>query len=158
MKMIDTLKDSCVWLSRTASSLQSIFLLGVRLTWGTLFFKTGLSKITDIDPVVAYFDSLGIPLPEFSAHLVAWTETIGGACLVLGFASRLVSIPLAICMLVAFLVAHFPPLKNALQEPTEFFKQSPFTFLFASLLIFVFGPGKVSLDYFFEKLTKTKID
>jgi hypothetical protein len=34
--------------------------------------------------------------------------------------------------------------------------KSPFTFLFASILIFVFGPGIFSLDYLLDRGTKAK--
>lgn len=139
-----------------ASSLQSIFLLFVRLAWGYLFFTGGLGKLGDIHPIGDYFYSLGIPFPLFNAYLVAWVETIGGACLILGFASRIVCIPLIFTMIIALLTAHIDAVRNLINDPSQFLKQSPITFLFAALVIFVFGPGKISIDQMIESLSKPK--
>ncbi len=154
MKIIGSLKKNYNSLIHFSTSLQDFLLLAIRLFWGFLFFQTGFGKLQNINSVGDFFYSLGIPFPEVSAHLVAWVETIGGACLILGFASRLISIPLILTMLVALLVAHYD--STIFKDPSILLKQSPFTFLLASLIIFVFGPGKISLDYFFERLLSSK--
>ncbi len=46
-------------LARISSSLQSPFLLAVRLYWGWQFMQTGWGKLTDIGKVVNFFTSLG---------------------------------------------------------------------------------------------------
>lgn len=158
MKIIDNIKNSYLSLIKFSSSFKTLFLLAVRLLWGILFLQAGLGKIANINGTIEFFHSLGIPFSDLMAHLVAWTEAIGGACLVIGFASRLVSLPLMLIMIVAILTAHIPSIKAAFSDPSIFFKQSPFTFFLASLIIFIFGPGKISLDYFFEKLTKSKVE
>lgn len=154
MKFISSLKKNYSSLIQSSSATQDFLLLAIRLLWGYLFFQAGFGKLQNIHSVSDFFYSLKIPFPEFSAHLVAWTETIGGACLILGFASRLISVPLIITMLVALFVAHFD--SNFFHDPSILLKQSPFTFLLASLIIFAFGPGKISLDYFFERLLSSK--
>jgi putative oxidoreductase len=139
------------------NSLQFPFLLLIRLVWGFLFLQAGIGKIADIAPVAEFFYSLGIPFANFSAHLVAWVEAIGGACLMVGLASRFITIPLIITMVVALSLNYTEAVKNAFSEPSELFKQSPFTFLFASLLIFIFGPGVFSLDAILKKFSKSKL-
>jgi putative oxidoreductase len=157
MKVVAFLKRFYQSLINMGNAFQSPFLLLVRLVWGFLFLQGGMGKISDISYVTDFFYSLGIPFAEFNAHLVAWVEAIGGACLILGVASRLVSIPLIIIMIVALLTAHFDGIKTAFDDPSGLFKQSPFTFLFASLLIFIFGPGVFSIDAISEKFTKSKV-
>src|SRR5262249_60495475 len=86
--------------TRTFSSLQSPLLLVVRLYWGWQFFQSGLGKLKDIDKLVDFFTSLGIPHPVFTAHMVGGLECAGGALLVVGLGSRLIAPPLTVNMLV----------------------------------------------------------
>jgi len=83
-------------LARISSSLQSPFLLAVRLYWGWQFMQTGWGKLTDIGKVVNFFTSLGIPAPTLNAYFIASLEFGGGLLLILGLGSRLIALPLAI--------------------------------------------------------------
>jgi putative oxidoreductase len=132
--------------------LQSPLLLLIRLFWGGTFVVTGLGKFAHLGQVIDYFHSLGIPFASLSVILTAFIETICGACLLLGFASRLVAIPLIFTMIIAFLTAEKEALKQILSDPQKFIHADPFSFLFASLIVFVFGPGAASIDrWFWEK-------
>jgi putative oxidoreductase len=57
-------------LVRVSSSLQSPFLLAVRLYWGWQFMQTGWGKLNDVGKVVQFFTSLGIPAPALYAYFV----------------------------------------------------------------------------------------
>src|SRR5580693_4347490 len=92
-------------LIRAASSLQSPFLLVVRLYWGWQFLQTGWGKLNDIPKVTAFFTNLGIPAPALNAWFVAGLEFGGGALLILGLASRFIAKPLVIDMIVAYATA-----------------------------------------------------
>jgi putative oxidoreductase len=128
--------------------LQSFLLLGIRLTWGLLLVQAGTGKLFHIDKPIGYFTDLGIPFPVENAWLVACTETFGGAFLVLGLLSRLTAIPLIINFIVAYITTEQTALHKLLTLDTDdFFAAAPFLFLFAALIIFVFGPGALSLDY-----------
>ena len=129
------------------NSLHSPFLLCVRLYWGWQFFQTGWGKLQDISKPIDFFTQLGIPLPVFNAWFVSLLECGGGIVLILGIASRLISIPLVIDMVVAYIAADREALKSIFSEPDKFTAAAPYTFLFASLLILIFGPGAFSLDY-----------
>jgi len=131
--------------------LQPLLLLLIRLFWGWMFFRTGLGKLTNMHPVIAYFESLGIAHPAFSAYIASLIELICGACLFFGFASRLVAIPLIINMIVAFLTAEARAVAMFFSNMQNFVTRTPFTFLFASIIIFVFGPGPFSVDYILER-------
>ncbi|HEV8052779.1 MAG TPA: DoxX family protein [Parachlamydiaceae bacterium] len=126
--------------------LQPIFLLAVRLFWGWQFFKAGLGKLDDITGTASFFETLGIPAPELNAYLAASTELVGGLFLMLGLASRLVALPLIGTMIVALLTAHYQATANIFDDPVKFVNQPPFTFLMASAIILIFGPGLFSID------------
>ena len=131
--------------------LQSFLLLALRLYFGYSFFQAGLGKLQDVQNVGEMFQNLGIPFSTFSAHLVGWTECIGGLCLLLGFASRLVVIPLAIIMIAAYLTADLEAVKSIVEDPRKFISSTPFNYLLTCLLVFAFGPGKIALDYLLER-------
>ena len=49
-------------------------------------------------------------------------------------------------MLVAYLTAGREDLMAFFSNPGKFYGDDAFTFLFASLIILIFGPGKFSVD------------
>ncbi len=131
-----------------SSSLQSPFLLAVRLYWGWQFMQTGWGKLTDINKVIGFFIDLGIPAPALNAYFVSALEFGGGIFLILGLGSRLIAAPLAIDMLVAYITADREALLSIISAPDKFSAAAPFTFLMASLIVLIFGPGRASLDAF----------
>lgn len=152
--MFKALKNFYGLLISIGDNCQSFLLLVIRLFWGFSFFWTGFGKLQDIGPFEEALTSLGFPFPLINAYAAASVECIGGACLFLGLGSRLAAIPLAVTMIVAFATAHLAAILADPTDPLIVLQQAPFTFLFASILIFVFGPGKASLDYFLEKIFK----
>lgn len=136
---------------RVGESLQSLLLLAMRLYWGFEFYKTGMGKFHDHPKIAAYFQSLHIPFADANAYLVASFEMVGGILLILGLASRLISIPLTVILCTAYATAHRPELLNIIHDPEAFISQSPFNFLVMCLVIFCFGPGKFSIDYLLQR-------
>lgn len=134
------------WFLSGANACQSPLLLAVRLYWGWQFFQAGWGKAMNIPHVVEYFTSLGIPAPTLNAYFIAWLEVVGGILLALGLFSRLIAFPLTINMIVAYVVGDREALGSIISEPDKFYAATPYTFLFASLLILSFGPGKLSLN------------
>lgn len=135
------------------SSLQSVFLLYMRLTWGYQFFISGWGKLHSIDKVSAFFSSLNIHFPIFNAYLVGTCEMVGGLLLIIGLGSRLVAIPLMIIMFMALATAHADQISGFrfLLEPTTLVAQSPYPFLITCLMVFIFGPGRVSVDAWIKR-------
>jgi putative oxidoreductase len=133
-------------LARAASSLQSPFLLAVRLYWGWQFAQTGWGKLQHLAKVTGFFTSLGIPAPAFSAFFVSWLELLGGIFLAVGLGSRVFGLLLAADMFVAYLTASRPALFSIFSDPGKFYADDAYTFLFASLLVLIFGPGKFAID------------
>lgn len=152
MSVINFFKSFYISLVNFGDSLQSLFLLATRVVWGLLFYIAGTAKLADIPSAVNNFRNLHVPFPEFSAPFVGWVELIGGICLIIGFASRKVSIPLLCVIFGAFLTLHYPELVEVTSKPATFLQSAPFTYLFALFLIFIFGPGKISVDYVLEQL------
>lgn len=136
--------------------LQCPFLLFVRVYWGWQFWQTGWGKLQDISKPIGFFTELGIPFPVFNAWFVSLLECFGGILLILGLASRLISIPLVIDMLVAYITADREAFKSIFSEPDKFYAAAPYTFLFASLIVLLFGPGAISLDYLIARYVKKR--
>ena len=138
-------------LIRVSSSLQSPFLLAVRLYWGWQFIETGLGKLSGIGRVVGFFTDLGIPAPALNAYFVSALEFGGGLLLILGLGSRLIALPLVVNMLVAYITADREALFSIFSSPDKFTGAAPFTFLVASLMALIFGPGNISLDALLQR-------
>lgn len=132
----------------SAASLVSPFLLLVRLYWGWQFAVTGWGKVNNLDKVTGFFTSLGIPFPALNAQFVAGVELIGGTLLILGLATRATGFTLTINMLVAYITADWEAFSSFLADPDKFVAATPFPFLWASLMSFIFGGGRFAADAF----------
>ena len=130
-----------------ATWMQSPFLLAVRLYWGWQFMQTGWGKLQHLAKVTEFFASLGIPFPGLNAPFVAGLELAGGILLALGLASRPIGLLLTGNLLVAYYTADREALFAVFSDPGKFYGAAPYTFLFAAVLVTVFGPGKLSVDH-----------
>ncbi len=65
--------------------------------------------------------------------------------------SRLISIPLTFLLCVAYVTADNEALRAIFSDPDKFLNAAEFQFLFAVLLVLIFGPGVFSLDYLLGK-------
>jgi putative oxidoreductase len=133
------------------SYLQSPFLLVVRLYWGWQFAQSGWGKLHHLERISGYFMSLNIPFSAASAHFIAALEFIGGILLILGLGSRLIGLLLSFNMLVAYWTADRDALLSVFSDPGKFYVADPYTFLFASAMILVFGAGIFSIDALLAK-------
>jgi putative oxidoreductase len=134
------------WFVKAANSLQSPFLLLIRLYWGWQFWQAGMGHLNNMAKFIDFFTTLGIPAPALNAHFVAVLEAGGGILLALGLGSRIISLLLAGDMFVAFITADREALSSIFTDVDKFYAASPYTFLFAALIILIFGPGKLALD------------
>ena len=136
---------------RGASSLQSPLLLLVRLYWGWQFAQSGWGRLHHISQATQFFASLHIPFPEANVVFVSSLEFVGGILLIIGLASRFIGLLLAIDMIVAYLTSDMQALHSIFSDPGKFYNADPYTFLFASLLILIFGPGRFALDWLLRR-------
>lgn len=138
-------------LAACAAQVQPALLLVVRLWWGWSFFLTGVGKLRNLGDVAGFFTELGLPFPLLNAFLAGAIEAGGGLLLAVGLAARLASVPLIVTMLVAYATADREALLGIATEPDAFTGAAPFLFLFASALIFAFGPGRFSVDAYLAR-------
>ena len=120
-------------LTSVGNLLQCFVLLAMRLFWGWGFVQTGWGKLTHLDRTAGYFESLNIPLPKLNAIMAAGTECLGGLLLIVGLASRVVSVPLMFVMMVAYATADKEALQAIFSEPDKFLSATPFLFLLACI-------------------------
>jgi len=128
------------------SYVQTLFLLFVRLYWGWQLVESGWGKLHNLDKVTEFFTSLGLPMPGSMAVFISSLEFFGGILLALGLFSRVISLMLTVNLITAYITADREALFSVFSDPDKFMAAAPFTFLFASLLVLIFGPGKIAVD------------
>ena len=103
--------------------LDGLPLLGLRLYLAYPFYYAGMTKLSGIEDTIAWFGNpdwgLGLPFPELLAYLAAYTEFIGAILLVIGFATRWISVPLIVTMLVAIFAVHWDHGWFAIAQSTD---------------------------------------
>ena len=123
-----------------------MLLLVIRFYWGWSFFLTGTGKLLNLEKTTVLFTELNLPLPKLNALMAGSAECVGGLLLMPGLGSRLVSVPLMATMGVAYATAHREELGKIFSDTDKFTEAAPFLFLLASVIVFAFGPGKLSVD------------
>jgi putative oxidoreductase len=113
-----------------------------RVSVGLVFVTTGWGKLQNLDRVIEFFRSLGIPAPEYQAPFVAATELTCGLLLVIGLGTRFAAVPLAATMLVAIRTALWAELEGVI----DLFGREEFLFIALLAWLAVAGAGVVSLD------------
>jgi putative oxidoreductase len=126
--------------------VQCPVLLIIRLYWGWQFFVVGKAHLAHLDKTTSYFASLNIPMPKLSAIMAGSTECVGGLLLLAGLFSRFTSLALICVMSVALWTAEREAVRHIFSDPDKFLATDPFLFLYAAVLVFAFGPGRISLD------------
>jgi putative oxidoreductase len=134
------------------SKLQPLFLLAVRLYWGWQLIQSGWGKLHHLSNVTQFFASLNLPMPAQTAVFISCLEFFGGIFLALGLLSRLTALALTVNLIVAYITADREALMSIFSDPDKFYAAAPYTFLIASLIILMFGPGKIALDTLLDRL------
>jgi putative oxidoreductase len=62
---------------------------------------------------------------------------------------------MTINLIVAYITADREALFSIFSDPDKFYAAAPYTFLVASLIILLFGPGKFALDTVLDRLIGT---
>ena len=108
LRLINRLQD----LLDATRKLDFLAPLLLRLYLIPIFWMSGTKKLGDMDSTIAWFGNpdwgLGMPMPEVMAWAAALTEAGGAILLALGLATRWISIPLMITMVVAAVTVHWP--------------------------------------------------
>jgi len=130
---------------------QSPLLLAVRLYWGWQLIQSGWGKLHHLDKVTEFFTSLSLPMPAQTAVAISCLEFFGGIFLAIGLLARLTSLALTINLIVAYITADREALSSIFSDPDKFYAAAPYTFLVASIIVLLFGPGKFAVDYLIDR-------
>ncbi len=146
--MLDHLRSIHGWILAISRRITWLPALAARVAVGAVFVSAGWGKLHNLDRVIEFFQSLGIPAAEYQAPFVAATEFSCGLLLVAGLATRFAAVPLAVTMLVAIRTALWPELEGVI----DLFGKEEFLFLVLLGWLAVAGAGAVSLDVFAARL------
>lgn len=119
-----------------------------RLFVGYFFMETGWAKIHNLDAFATRFAQWGIPYPAFNAALSGYTEFLGGALTILGLATRFVSIPMIINMIVAILTVKLKHVSGL----DDFAELDEPLYALTYVWLFFSGPGWLSIDAFLKQV------
>jgi putative oxidoreductase len=123
----------------------------LRLIFGGLFMHFGYAKLAGFTEMLSIFPNpihIGV---KPTLILVIFAELFCGFLVTIGFLTRLSIIPIFIVMIVVVFIVHA-------KDPFDI-KTLPFLFMFLSLVIFVLGSGKFSVDnLIFKKRINRRID
>ena len=142
--LVRSIADRLQWLPPTLA----------RLTVGWVFLWSGWGKLHNLDSVIEFFGSLGIPHPELQAPFASTTELVCGMLLLAGLFTRLATVPLIITMLVAIVTAQR---ENATSLGGLF---GLVEFCYIALLVWlgVAGGGPLSLDHVLVRFAARRED
>lgn len=140
-KLINTDKDKATFI--------------IRFIVGYIFIMEGIQKFVYSDSLgVGRFIKIGIPYAEVMAPMVGVLELIFGLFILIGFVTRISSIPQIIIMLVAlsttklYLIAE----KGLLTFSHE--ARNDLLMLFGLIFLLVKGSGAISIDQYLMKERK----
>lgn len=143
MKVIQFYRKATDWLL----NIKDLPLLFFRLVLAYGFYGPAMMKWNNIENVAEWFGSIGIPMPTLNAYLAATTEMAGVFLLTLGLATRIISIPLIITMVVAIVTVH---LGNGFEASNNGF-EIPLYYILILFSLLVNGVGKLSIDNLISK-------
>ncbi len=133
------------------SKLNDIPLLAMRLVLAYGFYMPAKNKWEDIHSIGEWFASMNYPAPLFNAYLAASTEALGVILLTLGLATRFISFPLIITMVVAIVTVHW---ENGFEGGSNNGFEIPLYYIVMLSTLFINGGGRFSLDYLINKYRK----
>lgn len=143
---------------RVANSLNEIDWVAnlfLRLSIGFMFFSGAVGKLSDLGKFAAMFNGLGIPGAPVVAPAVAVIELVGGVALMIGLATRAVSLVLALDMVGALVTDIGPGLTEKYATAWSFLSNLFYSseWLLTGLLLFLVcsGAGPASLDARIER-------
>lgn len=126
----------------------------IRLVVGLIFFSEGLLKI--IHPEIygtARFEKIGFSDPAFWAYFTATFEVVCGILILIGFLTRLASIPLLIVMVTAFVTTKWPILVAKGFGAMVHEYRTDFAMTLSLIFLLIYGAGNWSVD---ARLYKSK--
>ena len=119
----------------------SLLILIVRAVFGVLFFTHGLDKMMNFNELVENYPSIF----GFSGYTVLMVTIFCEFCcslfLIAGLIVRIMTVPMILAMGVAFFDVH-----DAMMPEGEL----ALIYFLVFIVLFIFGPGRYSLDYLID--------
>ena len=132
-------------MTRQLALLKDLAVLAARVGLGVVFVAHGAQKLFTwgLSGTADAFAGMGVPAPQASALFAALVELVGGAALVLGVATPVVGLLLALDMLGAFLLVHVS--KDVFIDAGGF--ELVAALGAAALVLAATGAGRLSVDH-----------
>jgi uncharacterized membrane protein YphA (DoxX/SURF4 family) len=128
----------------------------VRLIVGLIFLTEGIQKYLFPELLgTGRFLKIGFSHPEFWAYFTGTFEIICGSFILIGIFTRLVSIPLLIIMLTAFVTTKWPIFIDKGIWPMAHEYRTDFALTILLIYLLIYGGGSWSVDSKINKATKT---
>lgn len=137
-------------ISNKLDGLRDLPPLFFRLILAYGFYTPAMMKWGNINSIAEWFGSIDIPLPTLNAYLAASTEMAAVILLPLGLATRFLSVPLIITMIVATITVHGG---NGFEAGNNGF-EIPIYYMLMLFALLTNGAGKFSLDHLFSSKIK----
>lgn len=118
-------------------------LLIFRIVTGLALMMHGFSKIQH---PFSWMDAMNSGVPPFLQACAAVAEFGGGLAIVLGFLTPLACLGVFATMATAILMVHLPQGGQWVGGPNAY--ESAASYLVASVMLFLTGPGTISIDKF----------
>lgn len=109
----------------------------LRIGLSALMLSHGIPKLAMLSDPSAFADPIGVG-PTLSLILALIGEVLAPALIIIGFKTKLATIPVIITMFVAAFVVH-------LQDDLGT-KEKALLYLIGFIVVFLAGPGKFSID------------
>lgn len=124
----------------------------IRVMVGWVFLSEGIQKFLFPAALgVGRFAKIGIPAPQFFGPFVGIVEIVCGALLIVGFLTRLASVPLLIDILVAIATTKIPMMSKAGAWAAMHEARTDFCMLLGLVFLLIAGSGTLSLDERFSR-------
>lgn len=119
----------------------------IRLMVGVVFVSEGIQKfLFPATRGAGRFENIGLPFPEFLGNFVGTFEILCGILVLLGFFTRLATIPLIIIMLVAISTTKIDILVNDGFWAMMHGGRTDWAMLIGSIFLLIKGGGLWSVD------------
>ena len=96
--------------------------------------------------ITGFSASLTIPFSSFEVPFVSTLEFVGGVCLSARSVYAAVALLLTCNMFVVYWTVGREALSAIFSDPGKFYTAEPYTFLFVSLMVLIFGAGWFAVD------------